>query len=128
MLQELNKHKLSKLLKQDYAWLRKLFALLAKPDIEKVLQYFLTCNRPQAFTVSYLIEETNACVETVNAFLEFLFTLKQTTNETIIEKQKAMVDGTEIEIHHYFPGAFASIFKSVLVTALVFVSPKEGFR
>lgn len=128
VLQEFTKHKLAELMEQDYAWLRKIFALLAKPDIEKVLQHFLTCNCPQAFTVSYLTEESGACVETVNAFLEFLFMQKQTTNETIIEKQKAMVDGSEIEIYHYFPGAFASILKSVLITAFVFISPKEGFR
>lgn len=128
VLQELSKQKLSELLEQDYAWLRKLFALLAKPDIEKVLQYFFVLDRSQTFTVSYLVEESGVCVETVNSFLEFLFALKQTTNETIIEKQKAMVDGNEMEIYHYFPGAFASILKSVLVTAFVFTGPKEGFR
>ncbi len=111
----------------NYSSMQQLFSLLAREDIDKVLDFFFN-EASGKFTKDYIAKKTSASAETIKTFLGFLFELKKNTNEAIIEKSIAVIDGVETEIYCYYHGAFESILKSILLCADVLTEERNGFR
>lgn len=120
--------KFDELIDTNYHRMSCLFKALSLDGADKLVKFFLNTTENISFTLGYLIKKTGAEEQVVRSFLDVLFLMNQSSSELVIQKELAMLDGKETEIYSFYPYNETNMLKTVLLSAVLTVKDKGGYR
>lgn len=108
--------------------LRRLFEALSLDGADRLVRFFLNTNENISFTLEYLIKKTATEERVAKSFLDVLFSMTEISREVVIEKESAVLDGKETEIYTFYPGNETNILKTVVLSAILLLKERGGYR
>lgn len=122
------KEKFSELTESNYKKLRHFFGILSLEGAERLVNFFLNTNENISFTLEYLIEKTSTEKAVAKSFVDFLLSLCKHGGEVIIQKENAVLNGDETEIFTFYPGNETNMLRNVLLSAVLLLKDRGGYR
>ena len=122
------KQKLEAILQCDYPSMRRLFAFLALDGADRLINHLISTDENKSFTLEGLTKATDTDETTVRTLVDLLFSLRETSSETVIGKETAVLDGKETDIFTCYPGQVTKMLKTVLLASYLLTTDKGGFR
>ena len=122
------KEKFDELIAENYPKMQKLFETLSLDGSESLVKFFLNTNENVSFTLDYLIAITKVDENVAKSFLDVLFAMNNSSKELVIQKETAMIDGKITEIYNFYPYNETNMLKTVLLSAVLLLKDKGGYR
>lgn len=116
------------LVETNYSVLRRLFEALSLDGADRLVRFFLNTNENVSFTLEYLIKKTATEERVAKSFLDVLFSMTKISREAVIQKESAVLDGKETEIYTFYPGNETNILKTVVLSAILLLKERGGYR
>ena len=120
--------KFDELIETNYPKMRNLFEALSLDGADRLVRFFLNTNENTTFTLEHLINKTETEEQTARLFLDVMFELNNSSSELVIQKEKAMLNGKETEIYSLYPYNQTNMLKTVLLSAVLLLKDRGGYR
>ena len=117
-----------KLINSNYPKLRNLFGALSHDGADRLVKFFMNTNENKVFTLDQLIKETETEEQTARSFIDVMFELNNSSSELVIQKEKAILSGKETEIYSLYPCNQTNMLKTLLLSAVLLLKDKGGYR
>ena len=120
--------KFDDLIETNYPIIRRLFEALSLDGADRLVKFFLNTNEKTSFTLDHLIKKTATDEQAARSFLDVLFSMNEISSEAVIQKEMAMLDGTETEVYSFYPYNETNMLKTVLLSAILLLKERGGYR
>ena len=120
--------KFDELIETNYHKMCRFFKALSLDGADRLLKFFLNTNENISFTLDYLIKKTETEEQVARSFIDVLFLMNQPARELVIQKEKAMIDGKATEIYSFYPYNETNMLKNVLLSIILLVKDRGGYR
>lgn len=117
-----------RLIDANYSQMRVLFEVLSLEGADRLVKFFLQAGENISFTLEHLLRKTSTDEGVARRFLEVLLSMTKPTREAVLQKETAMLEGKETVIYHFTPYHEVNLLRTVLLSAVLLVKERWGYR